>query len=448
MNQSITRRKFIASSAAFAGFNLMPSGTLLGKNPASNRLNVALIGAHGRAKWHYDSLKTENVVAICDVNELMLPPALKEFPDATVYKDWRKALEHPGVDAVLCCTPDHHHAFISNWALNRDMHVYMEKPLAITVEEARSVREIYLTKKDKLATQVGMQRHAMSNFNRLEEIIQDGIVGDLQEILVWGDREIPRDGHFPGVAPIPSTLDWDLWLGPSPEHPYNPAYFANSMGSNCLDWNMFWDWGLGQIGDMGSHTMDLAWNVMGATLPTKISFKSKEKFNPDVTPVRMSSTFTLPANDWRKEIKCTWYQGKTAPKNVTTLMGPKPIGHGALFKGSRGMVVADFKKRVIIPHGRTGDFSYYKPRPKDELLPEVGHFQKQWINACKNGKPAETSCNFEYSANMIETLCLGLVAFRAGGEIEYDGQTGKVTNNAEANQYLSKPYREGYVLNG
>jgi len=446
---TLPRRDFIrASAVAGAVFMVLPTGTLFGQNKPSDRLNVALIGAYGRARAHYGTLKDENVVAICDVNQLNIPFAAKEFPKAKVYEDWRQALDHPGLDAVLCCTTDHTHAFIANWALNRDLHVYMEKPLAITAHEARTVRNTYLKKKNKLATQVGMQRHASPNFNRLRECIEDGVVGNLKEVYAWGNRQIPKPGYLPGGHEVPSTLNWDLWLGPSPEHPFNPGYVSGHPGANCLNWNMYWDFGIGQMGDMGSHTMDIAWNVLDAGLPTSVKSSSPEELNPEVTPVNLSTSLMLPANSWREEVRCTWFQGGAMPKSPSGWIDLKQIGHGAMFKGDKGFVIADFNRRVIIPDGRSGDMSYYQPRAEDELSGNLGNFQKQWTRACKNGKPAETACNFEYSANMIENMCLGLAAFRAGTELEYDGAKGVVTNNAAANQYLTKPYRKGWTMDG
>lgn len=447
-NGKMQRRDFLRTGAAAgASMIILPTGTLFGKSP-NNRLNIALIGAYGRAKAHYQTLHDENVVAICEVNQLNTPHAVKEFPKATVYEDWRKCLDHPGLDAVLCCTTDHTHAFIANWALNRDLHVFMEKPLAITVNEARTVRETYLKKKDKLATQVGMQRHAIPNFNRLRECIHDGAIGNLKEVYVWGNRQIPKPGYLPGGTPVPSTLNWDLWLGPSPEHPFHPDYVSGRPGANCLQWNMYWDFGIGQMGDMGSHTMDLAWNVLDAGLPSSIKSKSPESFHPDVTPVNLTSSFMLPGNSWRDEIRCTWFQGGAMPKSPSKWIDLNKIGHGAMFKGDKGFVISDFGNRLILPRGKDSDMTYYKPRPEDKLIGDLGNFQKEWTSACKNGKPSETACNFEYSANMIETMCLGLVSFRAGGELKYDGSKGVVTNNADANQYLTKPYRKGWTLNG
>lgn len=449
INGKIPRREFVRAGASLgAGLMILPSRSLFGATSANNRLNIALIGAYGRAWAHYKTLQDENVVAICDVNQLNLPPAVEQFPKAKIYEDWRKCLDHPGLDAVLCCTTDHTHAFIANWALNRDLHVYMEKPLAITVNEARTVRKTYLGKKHKLATQVGMQRHAMPNFSRLRECIHDGAIGQLKEVYVWGNRQIPKPGYLPGGHPVPSTLNWDLWLGPSPEHPFHPEYVSGRPGANCLQWNMYWDFGIGQMGDMGSHTMDLAWNVLDAGLPTSVKSRTEEAFNPDVTPVNLTTSFILPGNDWREQIRCTWFQGGAMPNSPNQWIDLNKIGHGALFKGDKGFVISDFKSRLIIPDGRSGNMTYYDPRPEDELIPEIGNFQKEWTTACKNGAPAKTSCNFEYSANMIENMCLGLAAFRAGTELEYDASKGVVTNNLEANQYLTKPYRKGWTMEG
>jgi predicted dehydrogenase len=441
------RRSFLSqSSLAAAGITILPSGLLNAAAGPNSKLNIALIGVWGRGLAHYDSIGRENVVALCDINEAFFADALKRFPGATTYTDWRKCLDHKGLDAVVICTADHHHAFIANWALNRGLHVYCEKPLAISVEEARVVRANWLTKKDKLATQVGMQRHADPNFNRIRELIQDGAIGELQSAVAWGSRQIRRKGYLPAEGAPPAGLHWDLWLGPSPERPYNPAYFKGGAGANCLEWNMFRDWGAGQIGDMGSHTMDLLWNGLDATLPT--SFEATgEVFNAEVTPVECESHFNFPANGSQGPVRVSWYQGGLMPRSPNRAIDLKAIDHGAFYKGSKGFLVVDFTSRMIIPFGGESDLSYYKPRAKEQQLQPVGHFQQQWIDACKN-PTLKTACDFEYSANMIETMLLGLVAHQAGGKLEYDPVAGKITNNAEANALLSRKYRDGWALNG
>ena len=440
------RRQLLKTAAVGTGALLLPSGTRAGENAPSNKLNIALIGVWGRGLAHYDSLADENVVALCDVNEARFPEALQRFPRAKTYVDWRKCLDQKDLDAVVCCTADHTHAFIANWALNRDLHVYMEKPLAITVEEARVVRANWQKKQGKLVTQVGMQRHAMANFNRVRELIRDGAIGDLSAAYAWGDRQIRRAGYLPAEGQPPEGFHFDLWLGPSPAHPYNPGYFSGGPGMNCLSWNMFWDFGAGQIGDMGSHTMDLLWNAVDATLPTSAE-ATGEEFNPDVTPVECESHFEHPANDWRGPLRVSWYQGGRMPRSPKPFVDLNKIDHGVMFKGSKGFLIADFGSRILLPFGDDADLTYYQPRTRETVLPPLGHFQKQWIEACKNPS-LKTACDFGYSGDMIEQLLLGLVAYRVGRKIDYDGVAGRVTNCPEANALLGRQYRPGWTLDG
>jgi predicted dehydrogenase len=308
------------------------------------------------------------------------------------------------------------------------------------------VRANWLTKKGKLATQVGMQRHEYANFNRVRELIRDGAIGDLQAAYAWGNRQIRRKGYLPAQGSPPAGLDFDLWVGPSPMHPYNPGYFSGGPGANCLEWNMYWDFGAGQIGDMGSHTMDLVWNAIDAGLPTTAEAKG-EAFNPDVTPVECESHFDFAANDWRGPIRVSWYQGGPMPRSPRRGVDLNAIDHGAMFKGSKGFVVADFESRMLLPVGDNADLTNLKQRTAATLLPPVGHFQRQWIDACKDPS-RKTACDFEYSGNMIEQMLLGLVAYRVGKKLEYDGATGKVTNCPEANEFIGRKYRDGWKLNG
>jgi predicted dehydrogenase len=440
------RRQFL-KSAAFTGAAglILPNLTLFGADAPSNKLNIALIGTWGRGEAHFGSIASENVVALCDVNEDHLAFGAKRFPTAKTYVDWRECLDQKDVDAVVCCTADHTHAFVANWAMNRGKHIYCEKPLANSVEEARTVRATYLKNKNKLATQVGTQRHEHENFNRVREMIRDGAIGELQEACAWGDRKLPRPAYLPAQGEPPKSFHWDLWLGPTPYHPWNPGYIAGGPGMNCLSWNMYWDFGSGQVGDMGSHTMDLVWNAIDAGLPTSAAGKG-EPFNRDVSPVTLQMDFEVPANDWRPPLKVSWYQGGAMPESPARYVDLSKIDHGAMFEGSKGTLVADFTTRVLLPHRAASDMTYYKPRGKQALLPPMGNFQKQWINACKGN--LQTACNFEYAGNMIEMMLLGLVAYRVGKKISYDGAAGEVKDNAEANALLRRTYRPGWTLNG
>jgi predicted dehydrogenase len=439
------RRKFL-KTLAFAGTTglILPNTRLFGADAPSNKLNIALLGTWGRGEAHFDRIAEENVVALCDVDENHLAFGAKRFPAAKQYVDWRKCLDQKDIDAVVCCTLDHTHAFVALWAMNRGKHIYLEKPIGNTVEEARLVRAAYLKNKDKLATQVGTQRHAFENFNRVAELVRDGAIGDLQEVCAWGDRQLPSPGYLPDAGAPPKHLHYDLWLGPAPYHPYNPGYFKGGPGMNCLSWNMYWDFGTGQVGDMGSHTMDLAWNALDATLPVSAEAKG-DPLNPDVTPVRLETHFELPANSWRQAIRCSWYQGGAMPENPSRCIDLKKIDHGAMFEGSKGVLVADFNSRLIYPRGNQADFTQYKPRSSETLLKPLGDFQREWINACKGS--LKTTCNFDYSGRMTEMMMLGLVAYRAGKKIKYNPETG-LTDSLEANNFLKRTYRDGWVLNG
>lgn len=440
------RRQFLKSTAiAGAGLFLLPRTKLFGANTANSKLNIALIGTWGRGAAHFNAISTQNVAALCDINEEHLADAAKKFPSAKTYVDWRQCLDQKGLDAVVCCTADHTHAFVANWAMNRGLHVYCEKPLANSVEEARVVRATYLKNKLKLATQVGTQRHAIENFNRVRELIRDGVIGELQEVSAWGNRQIPKPGYLPAAGEPPKHLHYDLWIGPSPMHPYNPGYFTGKPGGNCLQWNMYWDFGSGQVGDMGSHTMDLAWNAIDATLPTSAEGKG-DAFNPEVTPVKLETHFDIPANDWRPAIKVSWYQGGVLPTSPSNAIDLNKIGHGAMFEGSKGDLIAGFDSRILVPGRKGGDMTYYRPRSKDTLIPPLGDFQMEWINACKGN--LKTSCNFEYAGNMIEMMLLGLVAYRVGKKVSYDGSAGLVTDNPESDSLLRRSYRAGWTFNG
>jgi predicted dehydrogenase len=436
------RRKFLRSSGAFgASVLILPRLKLFGADAPSNKLNIALIATGHRAQEHFAGVAQENVVAICDVNEQHLASAAKKFSKAKQYIDWRECLEQKDIEAIVCCTLDHTHAFVTNWAMNRDKHVFCEKPLVNSVEEARILRATWQKHKNKIATQVGTQRHQHTNFNRVREMIRDGAIGQLEEVSAFGNRIVPRPGYLPSEGDPPSYLHYDLWLGPAPFHPYNSAYFKGG----CLNWNMHWDFGSGQVGDMGSHTMDLAWNAIQAGLPISAEGKG-DPFNPEVTPVKLETHFEIPANSWRGPITLSWYQGGAFPEPPYAALDLNKIGHGVIFEGSNGCLIADFQSRLLMPRGNPNDLTYYKIRPKAEQLPPMGNFQQEWIKACKGN--LKTSCDFGYATDMVEMMLLGLVAYRVGKKIKYEAATGRVTDCSEANALLSHAYRKGWSLDG
>jgi hypothetical protein len=228
-------------------------------------------------------------------------------------------------------------------------------------------------------------------------------------------------------------------------HPYNVGYVNGQPGANCLNWNMYHDFGSWQVGDMGSHVMDLAWNAIDADRPTS-AVADGDPYNPEVCPSALRAIFEIPANDWRGDIRVVWYQGGPLPKSPSRAVDLAQIGHGVMFKGDKGVIIADFINRMLIPIGKGTDMTYYKSPSPDDVAAPTPNFFEEWSNAARGD--LKTSCDFDYAGRMIEMLMLGLVAHQAGKKLEYDAEAGRVTNDDEANEWLGKPYRDGWVLNG
>ena len=440
MGRPIKRRSLLQTGAVVgAGVTILPSGMFAtkGKRKSPNeKLNIAAIGVGGRGGADVNGVKSENIVALCDVNAQNLDRQAKRFPQAKTYVDWRKCLEQKDLDAVVCATIDHTHAFVNMWAMNRGLSVYCEKPIANSVEEANLVRQTYLKNKDKIATQQGTQIHASDNFRRFVELIRAGAIGLPKTARVWCSR-MPAGGDYLPEQPIPQHIDWDLWVGPSPMHPYNAGYVGG-----CLRWNRFWDFGSGQIGDMGSHMMDMA--AWGFDLGLATSCLAKGSPPSDATvPTWLTAEWEHPANDWRPAVKVYWYDGGKKPGMPSGIFNRDGMFKGCIFEGDKGWIIADYDYRVMM---MKGDMTHYKsPKPEDLIPRSTGH-HKEWIDACKTGKP--TTCNFDYAGMFVQNNMLALAAYRAGKKLEWDQQLLKAPNCPEADKFIKKTYRKGWVLNG
>ena len=437
MNLSMNRRTFLKQSTAVGtGVMILKSGILKAGQSPNEKLNIAIIGVGGRGGGNMNSVASENIVALCDVNEKNLAAAAKKFPKAKTYADWRKCLEQKDIDAVVCSTTDHTHAFINVWAMNRGMHVYCEKPLANSVHEARVVRETYLKNKNKLATQQGTQIHAYENYRRMVELVRRGAIGTVKEARVWCSRKPAGGSYLPEEKPVPEHINWDLWLGPSPYHPYNRGYIGG-----CLAWNRFWDFGSGQIGDMGSHMMDMAYWALDLKLPTTCKAEGTP-VSTDTCPQWLMAEWDHPANDWRPAVKVYWYDGGKKPGMPSEVFHRDKMFKGVVFKGDKGWLLADYDWRILM---LKGDMTHYQSPKPDQLIPPSPGHHKEWLIGCKTGKP--TLCNFDYAGALIEHNMLALAAYRVGKKLQWDAKNLKATNCPDADQYIRKTYRKGWVLN-
>lgn len=440
MAKTVNRRTFLKHSAVVgAGVTILKSGILKAGNSPNEKLNIAGIGVGGRGAADLDGVQSENIVALCDVNAKNLAAAAQKYPGAKLYTDWRKCLEQKDIDAVVCGTTDHTHAFVNVWAMNRGKHVYCEKPLANSVEEARMVRETYLKNKNKIATQMGTQIHASDNYRRMVELIRGGAIGTVKRVHVWCSRT-PEGGNYLPAEPVPEGLDWDLWIGPSPYHSFNKGY----VSGGCLTWNRFWDFGSGQLGDMGSHMMDMPYWALDLTLPTSCHAEGTP-ISTDTCPQWLTAEWEHPANSWRPAVTVNWYDGGKKPGMPSEAFNRDKLFKGVLFNGDKGYLICDYDFRIVMPTGSNDMTQYTSPKAKDLIPPSPGHHE-EWIIGCKTGKP--TLCNFDYSGALIENNLLALVAYRVGQKLEWDAKNLKATNCPEADKYIRKQYRQGWVLNG
>ena len=303
--------------------------------------------------------------------------------------------------------------------------MYCEKPLTHTVSETRAIEA--LAAKSKLATQMGTQIHAGENYRRVVEIIQSGAIGKVGEVHTWAGRAWGGGGRPKGM-PVPPYIHWELWLGPAPERPYNPAYLP-------ANWRKWWDFGGGNIADMACHHMDLPFWALGLTHPTTIEAEGPP-VSPETCPLGLIVHYHYAARGDQPAVKLTWYDGTKIPAKIH---GHATGGGGNLFVGEKGMLWADYGRYQLFPEA---DFKDYK-RPAPTIPRSIGH-HAEWIRACKTGSP--TTCNFGYSGRLTEAVLLGNVAFRTGKQLAWDAEKLEATNCPEAAKFVQAHYRKGWSL--
>lgn len=447
-SRKISRRGFIGTSAtALAGFTIVPSHAVsgLGLTAPSDKLNVAAVGIGGMGRNNIANVgKTENIVALCDVDwSGQTLTVFEAWPGAKRYKDFRVMLDQQkGIDAVIVATSDHTHAVISMEAMKRGKHVFTQKPLTHTVYESKMLAKA--AKQYKVATQMGNQGQASDGPRRLREMIWDGVIGPVREVHVWTDR--PNNGLFriywpQGVGrpaetpPVPETLDWDVFIGPAPMRPYNPAYHP-------FKWRGWWDFGTGALGDIGCHSLDPIFRALKLKYPTSVQAVST-LVNKETYPSGSIVRYEFPARGEMPPVSLTWYDGGLRPLLIPELDPGMKMGEGGtLYVGDKGKILND----QILPASLRE--SYKAPVP---YIPSSPGHEEEWILACKGG--ASAGSDFEWAGPLTETVLLGNIAIRnevkekLGGEVmQWDPEKFTFINMPEADKFLHCEYRSGWTL--
>ena len=456
-----------AVAATTAGFSAQAAAPR--RRAPSDRVNVAAIGAGGQGAANMLKLVGQNIVATADVDydhvlkslsdkSGALVPARRPLKDAydraERFTDYRRMLdERRDIEAVVIATPDHHHTVAARWAMERGLHVYVQKPLTYSVEEGRLLHRLARAK-PTLVTQMGNQGHSGDDGRRAVELIRAGVIGPVREVQVWTNRPIwPQGIPRPAETFTPASLDWNTWLGPAD---VDWGYNADYAHFNWRGWVPF---GSGALGDMGAHLIDFPFWALQLGLPTRVETRHT-RWGADFKPVGSTAPagragFPLGsvthfdfANAPSGPVRMTWYDGGLMPQTPPGLppgVRMDPMG-GVLFIGSRGLLMHETygDKPVLI-----GEGLQEAARAVPQSLPRIrdgkaGH-EMNWIRAIRGEEGI--SCPFEYAVPLNETMALGIVAMKAEQPITYDGAAGRITNVADANRFLRREsYRKGWEL--
>ncbi|HEX5222661.1 MAG TPA: Gfo/Idh/MocA family oxidoreductase [Verrucomicrobiae bacterium] len=483
LKTGFTRRQFIYTTT-LAGLAIT-TRNLSGaprKLSAGDKLNIGVVGANGKGQSDTDHCASENIVALCDVDSSRAAGQLKKYPNAKFYQDWRVMLEkEKGLDAVIVATPDHMHALVASAAMKLGKHIYCQKPLVQTVYEARLLRK--LAKENNLVTQMGNQGSSEDGLRRAVEVVQAGLIGSVREVHVWSNRPIwPQGMDRPeGSDPVPSTLDWDMWLGPAQFRPFK-ANWPSKNGGRARDsavyqpfaWRGWQDFGTGALGDMACHTANMPFRALKLGYPTEIEAESSG-INKESYPLKSKIRFQFPAREGLEPVTFWWYDGgnprkdnpfahdgnNKPPKEVTAEIeaqrGDVP-GSGCVLIGDKGKIFspddygAQFSLRLNDEKELTDSRKHEAVKAIPQTIPRNAFFKGdadaaqhlEWIAACKGG-PTPYS-NFDIAAYLTEIILLGCVALRTGKKLEWDGPNMKATNAPEAAQFVKRDYRKGWAI--
>jgi predicted dehydrogenase len=442
----------------------------LGARPLKpgERINIAVIGAGGQGAANMTKLTSQNIVATADadydhvlhslqdkqggINPLR-QPVKDAYDKAERFTDYRRMLDaRKDIDAVLIATPDHHHALAAYLAMERGLHVYVQKPLTHTIEESRKL-DALARANPRLVTQMGNQGHSGDDGRRVVELIRAGVIGPVREVHVWTNRPVwPQGEAKPAPTPAPASLDWPIWLGPAEvDWGYNADYAH-------FNWRGWLPFGSGALGDMGAHLIDFPVWALEPGLPTRVETRhsrwpggaslwdTKRPAELDSYPLASVTRYEFAAAKGGP-LRLIWYDGGLLPPTPPGFPPTLPMNPegGVLYIGARGMLMHEtYGQRPMLIGEGLEDAARVVPVSLPRIQGGLPGHEMNWVRAIR-GEEA-ISCPFEYAAPLVETMGLGVVALMADQAIDYDAASGRITNVADANRYLGRTYRKGWEL--
>ncbi|SFI04297.1 Gfo/Idh/MocA family protein [Planctomicrobium piriforme] len=441
----LSRRRFLKTAAA-STLCLTAAPAILRAKNLNSRLQIAGIGCDGKGWSDIQEMSTHgmtDLVAFCDVDLARTEMVHSLSPSAPIFQDYRELFAKQGdkIDAVTISTPDHMHAIIAIEAMQRGKHVYCQKPLTHSVREARQLSN--LATKSGVITRMGNQIHSHAVYRNAAKALQTGMIGKVKQVQSWcqstghgksGFIDRPKTN-----APIPKSLNWDLWLGVAPERPYGLQDVYHPFG-----WRDWQDFGNGALGDFGCHILDPVYTGLKITAaPISISAKSTG-MNDEVWPAQMTVHYVLPGNDFTTDgnLEITWMDGGLRPSLQGTHIPP-----GTALPSSGSLVIGE-TGTLVIPH-YAPHVLYPSPDAKANVEkfvaePSLNHYHG-WVDGCLSGQ--QPSDGFDYGGRLTEAVLLGNIAVRFPGQkLEWNADQLKVTNLEAANKWLSRDYRSGWKL--
>jgi predicted dehydrogenase len=445
----ITRREFLRMAGIGTSMAFMPAcapGDKIRKGKLispDSKLRIAAVGCGGKGFSDIRFLESEEIVALCDVDDIQAQKTYNKYPQVPKYKDFRIMLQEMDeqVDAVTVSTPDHMHFAVAMAAIERGKHVFVQKPLTTTIWEARELAKA--ARRHEVVTVMGNQGHATDGTRLTKEWADSGILGDVELVHCWTIklqdgkyRSAIREKEWEGKS-VPDNLDWNLWVGPNEMKPYSDEVAP-------FRWRGWWAYGNGALGDIGCHTMDAPFYALELGAPVAVTAETSG-YNEFTFPDWSVITYEFPARGKRPPCKLVWYDGGKLPELPSDMEGiefnPKA---GYLMMGSKATVYNPTEKGEsprIVPEAKRQALRDSMPEPSIPRVPAGGPHM-EWVRACKGG-PTPGS-NFDYAGPLTEMVLLGNLAIRAkGNRILWDSENLKVTNMPELNKYV-KPafYRE------